>query len=176
MGIKGILKLLGVTKDQVVDVEGILRGRIVSLEAAGWLHRAVHSATGKDPARQEVFAKHMRKDGRIPRLVLEKCAERFCENLELLLEVVAHVYLVMEGNFDPKKEGPAGQQRAAQGTRALEKRDFAKAQGVTDCLVRIIIARMGEEDFRERVTVVFAPAEGEAQVWLSTFLICPHPD
>jgi hypothetical protein len=165
MGVTGLNEYLK-KKGNEESVEHVLSGKRVALEAAGWLHASVNVALFRDHARAEMISSHLHDSTRVDEFIVKTIADLFMLRLMPLINPIAglasYVYVVFEGNFTPKQEGRAGQERSAARAQALAKKDWRKAQTVPDCCVREVMRRVAKLDLAE---VVHSPGEGEAQVW-----------
>lgn len=159
MGVQGFRQFLQGLKG---DCESYLRDKKCALEAAGWLVSILMQVTKRDSHRAQQVHRHVAaRDFRLSKWVLKQIASAFCEKLKPLLQVCHSVHVVFEGEFEPKRAGRAGQQRAQGRAKASARRDFVKAQVVPDCAVREVMRALLEFP---NVFIVVPPSEAEGQV------------
>ena len=163
MGLIGFNIATDVRKENVVDVEDVMRSGWGVVEAASFFVNVVRQGTTNDGARAEGLVGHLNAEAcRLPQMIIESWANSVVAQVETMLSATPHgVYLVLEGTYSPKSNGPEGKRRAAARAIALRARIFSKAVTVPDCLVRLALSKIAGNP---RIIPVFSPAEGEAQV------------
>jgi hypothetical protein len=161
MSIKDLLALLGISTWSPTDIESIVRGQLVAVEAAGYLHRVVFGPVCRDPHRNQLLAKHLQGGARLPQLLLDHMAKEFLDLLAPITSLASRVYLLFEGNFPPKINGIAGTARKNARERNSSNGNYAKALSVPDCLVRLLLQKLRDDP---TIVPIVCPGEAEAQL------------
>jgi hypothetical protein len=167
MGVKDLARF---TREEDVACENVMRGVPVVMEGAGLFFQVVKSACTKDAQRAEEACKHtFTKKTRLPSILLETFSTAILKVMRMYLDIASEVYLVFEGSFLPKKEGPEGLDRVAKRIENMEACNYKAAVVVPDCLLRDLMRRAKIE--MPGLHLVVGPAEAESMVGSSSICI-----
>jgi hypothetical protein len=105
MGIENGMKLFGVrlTKDKIVDLTDLLRGKTVGFEAYGFIHELLGNHFGGED-RATLLGKHLWAGDRISVEQLSHLADNFVQEMIELKKHFSNLIVVFEGRPFKAKE------------------------------------------------------------------------